>query len=183
MYLFCNNFRKNKNFTKRSTKSQNHEHFSVKRCKNFTSQSSITDHRRRDQHLGGRRGASHLKRHQSRRQKDDGIRHRRRDRRASQQTGEAGIGDTGEVYPPPLAAKPAQPAPPPPPKPVPPPLWLSGQLPANQRGNTQPRGQLRGGRGNIPQRGGHQGQTRTAPPRGGNRGGPRGGRPGRWGRW
>ncbi len=35
--------------------------------------------------------------HQSRRQKDDGIRHRRRDRRASQQTGEAGIGDTGEV--------------------------------------------------------------------------------------
>jgi hypothetical protein len=44
-----------------------------------------------------------------------------------------------------LAPKPAQPAPPPPPKPVPPPLWLSGQLPANQRGNTNPRGQLRGG--------------------------------------
>jgi hypothetical protein len=29
------------------------------------------------------------------------------------------------------AAKAAQPAPPPTPKPVPPPLWLSGQLPAN----------------------------------------------------
>jgi hypothetical protein len=81
------------------------------------------------------------------------------------------------------ATKPAQPAPPPPPKPVPPPLWLSGQLPANQRGNTNPRGQLRGGRGNIPQRGGQQGQIWTVPPRGGNRGGPRGGRPGRWGRW
>jgi hypothetical protein len=37
---------------------------------------------------------------ESPRQKADGIRHRRRDRRASQQTGEAGIGDTGEVYPP-----------------------------------------------------------------------------------
>ncbi len=83
----------------------------------------------------------------------------------------------------PVGAKPAQPAPPPPPKPVPPPLWLSGQLPANQRGNTHPRGQLRGGRGNNPQRGGQQGQTRTVPPRGGNRGGTRGGRPGRWGRW
>ncbi len=81
------------------------------------------------------------------------------------------------------AAKPAQPAPPPPPKPVPPPLWLSGQLPANQRGNTNQRGQLRGGRGNTPQRGGQQGQIRTDPPRGGNRGGPRGGRQGRWGRW
>jgi hypothetical protein len=81
------------------------------------------------------------------------------------------------------APLPAKPAPPPPPKPVPPPLWLSGQLPANQRGNTNPRGQLRGGRGNNPQRGGQQGQTRTVPPRGGNRGGPRGGRPGRWGRW
>jgi hypothetical protein len=84
---------------------------------------------------------------------------------------------------PPLAAKPAQPALPPPPKPVPPPLWLSGQLPANQCGNTHLRGQLRGGRGSNPQRGGHQGQSRTAPPRGGNRGGPRGSRPGRWGRW
>jgi hypothetical protein len=83
----------------------------------------------------------------------------------------------------PVAAKPAQPAPPPPPNPVPPPLWLSGQLPENQRGNTHPRGQLREGRGNNPQRGGQQGQTRTVPPRGGNRGGPRGGRPGRWGRW
>ena len=36
------------------------------------------------------------------------------------------------------AAKAAQPAPPPTPKPVPPPLWLSGQLRANQRGNTHP---------------------------------------------
>ncbi len=43
------------------------------------------------------------------------------------------------------AAKPAQPAPAPPPKPVPPPLWLSGQLPNNQRGNTHTRGQQRGG--------------------------------------
>jgi hypothetical protein len=47
---------------------------------------------------------------------------------------------------PPPAAKSAQPAPPPTPKPVPPPLWLSGQLPANLRGNTHPRGQQRGGR-------------------------------------
>jgi hypothetical protein len=44
------------------------------------------------------------------------------------------------------AVKPVQPAPPPP-RPVPPPLWLSGQLPANQRGNSHPRGQQRGGRG------------------------------------
>jgi hypothetical protein len=36
----------------------------------------------------------------------------------------------------PVAAKPAQPAPPPTPKPVPTPLWLSGQLPANQRGKS-----------------------------------------------
>jgi hypothetical protein len=77
----------------------------------------------------------------------------------------------------------AKPAPPLPPKPVPPPLWLSGQLPVNQRDNTNQRGQLRGGRGNTPQRGGQQGQIRTDPPRGGNRGGPQGGRPGRWGRW
>jgi hypothetical protein len=81
------------------------------------------------------------------------------------------------------AARPAQTAPPPAPKPVPPPLWLSGQLPANQRGNANQRGQLRGGRGNTPQRGGQQGQTRTDPQRGGIRGGPRGGRGGRWGRW
>jgi len=81
------------------------------------------------------------------------------------------------------AARPAQAAPPPAPKPVPPPLWLSGQLPANQRGNANQRGQLRGGRGNTPQRGGQQGQTRTDPQRGGIRGGPRGGRGGRWGRW
>jgi hypothetical protein len=80
-------------------------------------------------------------------------------------------------------AKPAQPAPPPPPKPVPTPLWLSGQLPHNQRGNTHTRGQQRGGRGGQQQRGGLQGQVRTAPPRGGSRGVPRGGRPGSWGRW
>ncbi len=79
------------------------------------------------------------------------------------------------------AAKPVQPAPAP--KPVPPPLWLSGQLPNNQRGKTHTRGQKRGGRGGQQQRGGPQGQARTAPPRGGSRGGPRGGRPGRWGRW
>ncbi len=70
------------------------------------------------------------------------------------------------------AAKPAQPAPAQPPKPVPPPLWLSGQLPNNQRCNTHTRGQQRGGRGGQQQRGGPQGQARTAPPRGGNRGGP-----------
>jgi hypothetical protein len=81
------------------------------------------------------------------------------------------------------AAKPAQPAPVPPPKPVPPPLWLSGQLPSSQRGNTHTRGQQHGGRGGQQQQGGPQGQTRTAPTRGGSRGGPRGGRPGRWGRW
>jgi hypothetical protein len=81
------------------------------------------------------------------------------------------------------AAKPVQPAPAPPPKPVLPPLWLSGQLPSIQRGNTHTRGQQRGGRGGQQQRGGPQGQAWTAPPRGGIRGGPRGGRPGRWGRW
>ena len=38
------------------------------------------------------------------------------------------------------AAKTAKPAPPPPPpRPVPPPLWLSGQLPANKRVNSQTR--------------------------------------------
>ncbi len=45
-----------------------------------------------------RRGAPHLQRHQSLRHEDDGLRHRRRDRRASQQTCEAGVGDTGEGY-------------------------------------------------------------------------------------
>jgi hypothetical protein len=80
-------------------------------------------------------------------------------------------------------AKPAQPAPVPPPKPVPPPLWLSGQLPNIQRGNTHTRGPQCGGGGGQQQRGGPQGQVWTAPPRGGSRGGPRGGRPGRWGRW
>jgi hypothetical protein len=78
---------------------------------------------------------------------------------------------------PPPTAKPVQPALLP--KPVPPPLWLSGQLPANQPGNIHPRGQQRGGRGGQQQRGGQPGPVWTAPPRGGNRGGPRG----RWGRW
>ncbi len=53
---------------------------------------------------------------------------------------------------PPPTAKPVQPVPPPPPRPVPPPLWLSGQLPVNQRGNTHSRGQQRGGRGSQHQR-------------------------------
>jgi hypothetical protein len=46
------------------------------------------------QHLGRRHGAPHLQRHQSCRHEDDGLRHRWRDRQASQQTFEAGIGDT-----------------------------------------------------------------------------------------
>jgi hypothetical protein len=80
---------------------------------------------------------------------------------------------------PPPTGKAAQSAPLPPPmsKPVPP--LLSGQLPANLRGNTHPRGQQRGGRGSHNTRGGQPGPVKTAPPRGG----PRGGRPGRWGRW
>ncbi len=82
------------------------------------------------------------------------------------------------------AAKAAQPAAPPAPKPVPPPpLWLSGQLPANQRGSGNQRGQPRGGRGGQNERGGQQMAGRGAPPRGAPRGGARGGRPGRWGRW
>jgi hypothetical protein len=84
---------------------------------------------------------------------------------------------------PPPAVKAAKAAPPPPPKPVPPPLWLSGQLPANMRGQNNPRGQQRGGRGSHNTRGGQPGPAQIAPARGGNRGGPRGGRPGRWGRW
>ncbi len=82
------------------------------------------------------------------------------------------------------AVKPVQPAPPPPPKPVPPPLWLSGQLPANQRGNSHPRGQQRVGRGGQNPRGGQTGSVRMAPPPlQEGLGGPRGGRPGRGGRW
>jgi hypothetical protein len=83
-------------------------------------------------------------------------------------------------------AKSAQPAPPPAPKPVPPPLWLSGQLPANQRGSGNQRGQRgqpRGGRGGHIERGGQQTAGRGAAPRGAPRGSARGGRPGRWGRW
>jgi hypothetical protein len=68
--------------------------------------------------------------------------------------------------------KAAQPAPLPPPRPVPTPLWLSGQLPVNQRGNQHPRGQQRGGRGGQSTRGGQPSSVRMAPPRGGNRGGP-----------
>ncbi len=76
-------------------------------------------------------------------------------------------------------AQPAQPAPPPPPlKPVPPPLWLSGQLPVNQRGNTNQRGQLRGGRGNTPQRGGQQGTDTGGPAKGRDQGRPTGRPPG-----
>ncbi len=81
------------------------------------------------------------------------------------------------------AAKAAQPATPPAPKPVPPPLWLSGQLSANQHGSSNQRGQLRGGRGGHTVRGSQQAAGRGANPRGMPRGGVRGGRPGRWGRW
>jgi hypothetical protein len=81
------------------------------------------------------------------------------------------------------AAKAAQPAPPPAPKPVPPPLWLSGQLPGNQRGSNNQRGQPRGGRGSHTVRGSQQAAGRGANPRGMPPGGARGGRPGRWGRW
>jgi hypothetical protein len=62
------------------------------------------------------------------------------------------------------AAKAAQPAAPPTPKPVLPPSWLSGQLLANQRGNTRPRGQQRVGRGSHNTRGGQSGPVGTAPP-------------------
>ena len=81
------------------------------------------------------------------------------------------------------ATKAAPPAPPPAPKPVPPPLWLSGHLPANQRGSSNQRGQLRGGRGGPLERVGQQTDGRGAAPRGAPRGGARGGRPGHWGRW
>jgi hypothetical protein len=80
------------------------------------------------------------------------------------------------------SARTAPPVPPPAPKPVPPPLWLSGQLPATQRGGGNQRGQRglpRGGRGGTHERVDRQ----TAPPRGVPRGGGRGGRPSRWGRW
>ncbi len=81
------------------------------------------------------------------------------------------------------ATKAAPPAPTPAPKPVPPPLWLSGHLPANQRGSSNQRGQPRGGRGGPLERVGQQTNGRGATPRGAPRGGARGGRPGRWGRW
>jgi hypothetical protein len=72
------------------------------------------------------------------------------------------------------AAKKAQPQPPP--KPVPPPLWLSGQLPAIQRGRGaggQSRGSHRGGRG-IP---GQRGQGDCSGYKGAGRPSPRGGLP------
>jgi hypothetical protein len=74
------------------------------------------------------------------------------------------------------AVKLAPPTPPPAPKPVPPPLWLSGQLPVNQRGSNNQRGQPRGGRGGHNAVGSQQAAGRGANPRGM----PRGGRPGRW---
>ncbi len=63
------------------------------------------------------------------------------------------------------AAKAAQPTPSPAIKPVPPPLWLSSQLPANQLGTNNQRGQLRGGRGGHVERGGQQAAGRWANPR------------------
>jgi hypothetical protein len=84
------------------------------------------------------------------------------------------------------SARAALPVPLPAPKPVPPPLWLSGQLPANQRGASNLRGQRglpRGGRGGTHERVDQQTGGRGAAPRGAPRGGGRGGRPGRWGRW
>ena len=63
-------------------------------------------------------------------------------------------------------AKAAQPTPPPAPKPVPPPLWLYGQLPANQRGSNNQRGQPRGGRGGHTAVGSQQSAGRGAYPRG-----------------
>ena len=94
--------------------------------------------------------------------------------------------------PAPAKKKPAAKGQPPtsPPRPVPPPapLWLSGQLPAPQRGRGS-------GRGSRPSRGSaNQGPRGGGPIRGGTRGGsrganagqwgpPRGGQYGRWGRW
>jgi hypothetical protein len=53
---------------------------------------------------------------------------------------------------------------PPPPRPVPPLLWLSGQLLANKRGTSHPRGQQRGGRGGQNTRGGQPRFVMMAPP-------------------
>jgi hypothetical protein len=63
-----------------------------------------------------------------------------------------------------------------PPRPVPPPLWLSGQLPPSQRGRGS-RHQNPTQRGGGPGRGNNRGANR------GQRGSLRGGQPGRWGRW
>jgi len=80
------------------------------------------------------------------------------------------------------------PPPPPTPKPVPPPLWLSGQLPAAQRGRGAggyQRGPQKGGRGGQGPPGGHTSNRSAGPPaaRGGTRSDPRGGHQSRWGRW
>ncbi len=79
------------------------------------------------------------------------------------------------------AAKAAQPAPPPLS-----PLWLPGQLPANQRRNSHPREVSSAEAGAVKAR--EEARPVTwdrppPPPRGGTIGRPRGGRPGRWGRW
>ncbi len=72
---------------------------------------------------------------------------------------------------------------PPTPKLVTPPLWLSRQLPAAQRGRGtggQQRGPPSGGRGGQGPRGGHTSYRSAGPPAAG---GPRVGHQGRWGRW
>ena len=113
---------------------------------------------------------------------DEEHRRREQDAGACNQESQAGVRDSSEGQP--LtggkvrAADPAAGA-----KAVPPPLWLSGQLPANQRGSNNQRGQPRGGRGGHTAVGSQQAAGRGANPRGMPRGGARGGRPGRWGRW
>ncbi len=128
--------------------------------------SSYYSHSRRDQHLGRRWGPLDLQRNQGCCHEADEIHHRRgRDAGACYQEGQAGISDSSRASPSP-AAKAAQPTPPPAPKPVPPPLWLSGQLPANQRGTNNQRGQTREGRDGHIARGGQQAAGRGANPPG-----------------
>ncbi len=62
------------------------------------------------------------------------------------------------------AAKAPQPTLPPAPKPVPPPLWLSSQLPGNQSGSNNQRGQPCGGWGGHTARGSQQAAGRGANP-------------------
>jgi hypothetical protein len=67
----------------------------------------------------------------------------------------------------PKLPKPNNPPPPPTPKPVPPPLWLSGQLPAAQRGRGAggyQRGPKKGGRGGQGPPGGHTSNRSAGPP-------------------